>query len=139
LQVGLYYEGDEVVFRLDADDLSRAFPRFVGRLGEGSVVTPDLPEPGDTSSVAFTNSSKGTDPNKPGWWVVSIREGPSSDDCDRIHFLEPGETAVAEDRNEPGDRLWLNDGGCVALSAGVVVEGAIDALPVVFVPSATGQ
>jgi hypothetical protein len=133
-QIGLHFEGDEVTVRLD--DLSesvRDFPKFVGRLreGEGQVVTPET-----DCTVTVTNPSKGTSPDKPGWWVITVREGPSSG-YDLVRLLEPGETALAVGRDEPGDWLLLDDGGWVAASA-VVVDGDIEALPVVSASSTTG-
>ena len=133
-QIGLHFEGDEVIVRLD--DLSesvRDFPKFVGRLreGEGPIITPET-----DYIVTVTNPSKGTSPDKPGWWVITVREGPSSD-YDLVRFLEPGETALAVGRDEPGDWLLLGDGGWVAASA-VVVEGDIEVLPVVSASSTTG-
>lgn len=137
-QIGLHFEGDEVMCRIqDLGESVRNYPKFIGRLVEGLVVIPDSLEPGETSmetgpTVTVTNSSKGTSPDKPGWWVVTIREGPGSD-YDLLYFLEPGDTAVAVGRNEAGDWLLLADGGWVAVTA-VVVEGDIDALPVVEAP-----
>jgi CubicO group peptidase (beta-lactamase class C family) len=132
-QIGLHFEGDEVTVRLD--DLSesvRDFPKFVGRLreGEGPIVTPET-----DYTVTVTNPSKGTSPDKPGWWVITVREGPSSD-YDLVRLLEPGETALAVGRDEPGDWLLLDDGGWVAASA-VVVEGDIEAIRVVVSASST--
>jgi CubicO group peptidase (beta-lactamase class C family) len=133
-QIGLHFEGDEVTVRLD--DLSesvRDFPKFVGRLseGEGPIVTPETEH-----NVTVTNPSKGTSPDVPGWWVISVRGGPGSD-YDLVRFLEPRETAAAVGRDEPGDWLLLDDGGWVATSA-VVVDGDIEALPVVSASSNTG-
>jgi CubicO group peptidase (beta-lactamase class C family) len=133
-QIGLHFEGDEVIARID--DLSesvREFPKFVGQLreGEGPVVTPETEH-----NVTVTNPSKGTSPDEPGWWVIAVRGGPGSD-YDLVRFLEPGATALAVGRDEPGDWLLLDDGGWVAASA-VVVEGDIEALPVVSASSATG-
>jgi hypothetical protein len=132
-QIGMHFEGDEVIVRID--DLSesvREFPKFVGQLREGKgIVTPETEH-----NVTVTNPSKGTSPDKPGWWVITVREGPSSD-YDLVRFLEPGETAVAVGRDEPGDWLLLDDGGWVAVSA-VVVEGDIEALPLVSSSSNTG-
>lgn len=135
-QVGLHFEGDEVICRIqDLGESVRDYPKFVGRLVEGPDVTPDS---GDTDpAVTVTNPSKGTSPDKPGWWVITVRDGPGSD-YDLIYFLEPGETAVAVGRNELGSWLLLDDGGWVAASAGVVT-GDIEALPIVPAPSATGQ
>ncbi|UCD21749.1 MAG: hypothetical protein JSW22_06905, partial [Chloroflexota bacterium] len=135
-QVGLHFEGDEVICRIqDLGESVRDYPKFVGRLVEGPDVTPDS---GDTNpAVTVTNPSKGTSPDKPGWWVITVRDGPGSD-YDLIYFLEPGETALAVGRNELGSWLLLDDGGWVAASAGVVT-GDIEALPIVPAPSATGQ
>jgi CubicO group peptidase (beta-lactamase class C family) len=133
-QIGLHFEGDEVIIRLqDFSESVRDFPTFVGRLreGEGPVVTPEI-----EYNVTVTNPSKGTSPDKPGWWVIIVREGPSSD-YDLVRFLEPGETAVSVGRDKPGDWLLLDDGGWVAASA-VVVEGDIEALPVVSALSSSG-
>jgi len=132
-QIGLHFEGDEVIVRLD--DLSesvRDFPRFVGRLreGEGPVVTLETEH-----NVTVANPSKSMSPDEPGWWVVTVRRGPGSDNA-LVRFLEPGETAVAVGRDEPGDWLLLDDGGWVAASA-VVVDGDIEALPVVSASSNT--
>ena len=135
-QIGLHFEGDEVICRIqDLGESVRNYPKFVGRLVEGPNVTPDSGE--TTPTVTITNPSKGTSPDKPGWWVITVRDGPGSG-YDLIYFLEPGETAVAVGRDEPGDWLLLDDGGWIAASAGVV-KGDIEALPVVPAPSATGQ
>ena len=135
-QVGLHFEGDEVICRLqDLGESVRDYPKFVGQLVEGPDVTPDS---GDTSlTVTVTNPSKGTSPDKPGWWVITVRDGPGSD-YDLIYFLEPGETALAAGRNEPGSWLLLDDGGWISASAGVV-NGDIEALPIVPAPSAAAQ
>jgi CubicO group peptidase (beta-lactamase class C family) len=135
-QVGLHFEGDEVICRIqDLGESVRNYPKFVGRLVEGPVVTPDSVE--TRPMVTVSNSSKGTSPDKPGWWVITVRDGPSSD-YDLIYFLEPGETAIAVGRNEHGNWLLLEGGGWVAASA-VVVKGDIEALPVISTSAATGQ
>ena len=86
--------------------------------------------------ITITNPSKGTSPDKPSWWVITVREGPSSD-FDLVRFLEPRETAVAVGRDKPGTWLLLGDGGWVASSV-VIVKGNIEALPVVSVSPGTG-
>ena len=143
-QIGLHFKRDEVICRLqNLSEAVREYPKFVGRLREEPVVTPDSLEPGETSvetrpSVTVKNSSPPRTPGKPGWWVISVREGPSSDDYDLIYFLEPGDTAVVVGRDEPGDWLLLDDGCWVAAGA-VEVKGDIDALPIAESPLPSGQ
>ncbi|UCD09465.1 MAG: serine hydrolase [Dehalococcoidales bacterium] len=126
-QIGLHFEGDEVICRIqDLGESVLDYPPFVGHITEGSVVVTDSEEV--KPAVRFTNSSKVTDPDTPGYWIISVREGPGSD-YELLYFLEPGETAVVIGRNKQGDWLLLEDGGWVSTSAGVV-EGDIDALDV---------
>jgi len=126
-QIGLHFQGDEVICRIqDLGESVLDFPPFVGHMTEGSVAVTDSED--GKSAVTFTNSSKVADPDKPGYWVITVRDGPGSD-YELLYFLKPGETVVVTGRNKPGDWLLLEDGGWVATSAGVV-EGDIDALHV---------
>ncbi|UCC15898.1 MAG: serine hydrolase [Dehalococcoidales bacterium] len=124
-KIGLHFEGEEVICRIqDLGESVLDYPPFIGRMAEGSVAKTETED--SKPAVEFTNSSKVKDPDKPGYWVITVREGPGSD-YDLLYFLKPGETAIVVGRNKQGDWLLLEDGGWVATSAGVVV-GDIDAL-----------
>jgi len=130
--VGLHFEGNSVICRIqDLEDTVTKIPSITGHLSDEPDYIPigsgDLPE--EVPAVTITNPSPPKTPDKPGWWVISVRSGPGSD-FDLIRLLDPGDTATAVGRNEGGDWLLLDDGGWVAAWV-VTVEGDVYALPVV--------
>lgn len=134
-QVGLHFEGDGVICRIqDLEDTVTKIPAITGHLQDDSDFIPatsgDSPE--GMPTVTVTNPSPPKTPDKPGWWVISIRSGPGSD-FDLVRFLDPGDTATAVGCNDAGDWLLLDGGGWVAAWV-VTVEGDIYALPVVEAP-----
>lgn len=129
--IGLHFEGDTVIFRLqDLGDVIDDYPKIVGKLIDESN---NISTTSDTTpTVTVTNPSKGTNPGKPGYWVITVREGPNSD-YPLLYFLDPQDTVKANGRNQSGDWLSLEGGGWVFTSA-VVVQGDIDSLPVISLP-----
>jgi hypothetical protein len=131
-QVGLHFEEDRVICRIqDLEDTVTKIPSITGHLREDSDIIPT--GSGDSSegvtTVTVTNPSPPKTPGKPGWYVISIRSGPGQD-FGLVRFLDPGDTASAVGRNRTGDWLLLDGGGWIAAWAGIV-DGDIDALPVV--------
>jgi CubicO group peptidase (beta-lactamase class C family) len=135
-QVGLHFEEDSVICRIqDLEDTVTKISAITGYLQDGSGFIPagsgDLPE--EVPPVTVTNPSPPKTPDKPGWWVISVRSGPGSD-FDLVRLLDPGDTATAVGRNGASDWLLLDGGGWVAAWV-VTVEGDIYELPVVEAPA----